>query len=389
MKMKIVVSLCVVTLLALFSPPARAQTFSVIYSFTGSVDGKNPHSGLTIHGGALYGTTYISLDSVFELQRSGSNWSLTPLVKEEGTATARVRFGPDGHIYGTATQFNGYVYNVIPPITVCRVVNCGWKENVVYSFKNMPDGAVPGYGDVIWDQQGNMYGTTEQGGQNNGGTLWEMTPSGNGWNESVIYNFTGANGLFPYSGVVFDKNGAILGTTAYGGANNLGIVYQLNYVVGVGWKQTILHNFANAGDGQYPYAGLVADQAGNFYGVTTEGGGVVFELSPSGSSYTFNVIYNLGAFLGPFADLSVDDAGNVYGAATAGGAHSVGNVFKLTNTGNGWAYTSLHDFTGGSDGQGPISNVSIDTDGTLYGTTSAGANMNCSGGCGTVWMIKP
>jgi uncharacterized repeat protein (TIGR03803 family) len=89
----------------------------------------------------------------------------------------------------------------------------------------------------------------------------------------------------------------------------------------------------------------------------------------------------------------MDGAGNLYGTTQCDGPSSRGAVFKLSNTQNGWVYTSLHDFTGGVDGGYPVSNVSIDTDGTLYGTAAAGGDMNCSvnysTGCGVVWMIKP
>jgi hypothetical protein len=95
---------------------------------------------------------------------------------------------------------------------------------------------------------------------------------------------------------------------------------------------------------------------------------------------------------GPFAPLTMDGAGNLYGATACEGIYGGPNVFKLSNTENGWGYTSLHDFTGGTDGgAGIFSNVSIDTDGTLYGTAAVGGDMNCDPGvgCGVVWMIKP
>jgi hypothetical protein len=131
------------------------------------------------------------------------------------------------------------------------------------------------------------------------------------------------------------------------------------------------------------------DSSGNLYGATRIGypdtGPAVFELSPSGDTWTFKVLYGFPPdWEGPHASLTLDAAGNVYGTTLRGGAFKMGNVFKLTNTANGWVYTSLHDFTGGEDGGYPVSNVSIDVDGTLYGTTSTG-----TAGAGNVWMIKP
>lgn len=100
-----------------------------------------------------------------------------------------------------------------------------------------------------------------------------------------------------------------------------------------------------------------------------------------------------GTYCGPSAALSLDSAGNLYGTTLCDGANQQGNVFKLTNTANGWVYSSIYDFTGGSDGGRPVSNVTIDTDDTLYGTATQGGSFagDCvyNSGCGTVWMIKP
>ena len=150
-----------------------------------------------------------------------------------------------------------------------------------------------------------------------------------------------------------------------------------------------------------PAGGLIFDSAGNLYGTTFDGGsgsgGTLFELSPFGNSWTYKLLYSFSGpdwrSCGPYATLTMDAAGNLYGTTNCDGVYDSGNVFRLRNTENGWVYTSLHDFTGGSDGALPQSNVSIDTDGTLYGTTWNGGEMNCvsgyGAGCGVVWMIKP
>ncbi len=133
------------------------------------------------------------------------------------------------------------------------------------------------------------------------------------------------------------------------------------------------------------------DASGNLYGATDSGGsgggGVVYELSPSGNAWTFTVLYSLAgtSTCGPAAALTMDAAGSLYGTTLCDGANKFGNVFKLTNTGNGWTYTSLHDFSGANDGLNPVSNVTIDADGNLYGTTGGDGYIHV----GTVWMIKP
>ena len=137
-------------------------------------------------------------------------------------------------------------------------------------------------------------------------------------------------------------------------------------------------------------AGVALDSSRNLYGVTREveqgQGSAVFELSPSGNTWTFQLLYEFPVgWGGSYGNLTLDAAGNLYGTTTSGGANLKGSVFKLTNTDNGWVYTSLHDFTGGSDGGFPSSNVTIDTDGTLYGTAEQGGSNNR----GVVWMITP
>jgi uncharacterized repeat protein (TIGR03803 family) len=202
-----------------------------------------------------------------------------------------------------------------------------------------------------------------------------------------------------------NSNGNLFGTTANGGSGNWGTIFKLTYTVGVGWQETVIYTFQNTTDGQSPIGTLISDASGNLYGSTTKGGtstaggGTIFELSPSGNTWTFQTLYTFSRDrvynCGPFAALSMDSAGNLYGTTFCDGANNMGNVFKLTNTGNGWVYTSLHDFTGGSDGAMPYSNVTFDSDGTLYGTTREGGSFDGScgnvgvGGCGVVWMIKP
>jgi uncharacterized repeat protein (TIGR03803 family) len=402
MKLRTIVYLNLIALVAFLSLAAHAQTFSVIHSFNGA-DGKHPDAGVTLKAGVLYGTTFGGAGSggtIYQMKRQGSNWTATPIYvftsNEVGeNPWARVVFGPDGHLYGTTSLGGdggaGTAFNLVPPLSVCKAANCMWKPTLVHGFSGGPDGLRPGYGDLVWDQQGNIYGTTELGGAL--GTVFQLTPSGNTWTETIIHNFTdNPDGAKPYGGLVVDNSGNLFGTTSDGGAFTRGVVFELSYVVGVGWQETILYNFNPSNDGGNPFAGLLLDNAGNFYGSTTTGGpaggGTVFELSRSGNGYTFNLLYSFsgppGGICGPYASLTMDAAGSLYGTTLCDGANQKGNVFKLTNTGNGWTYTSLYDFTGGADSDGPISNVTIDSDGTLYGTAGGG-----NGDYGVVWMIKP
>jgi uncharacterized repeat protein (TIGR03803 family) len=140
---------------------------------------------------------------------------------------------------------------------------------------------------------------------------------------------------------------------------------------------------------------LIFDREGNLYGTTweggTDGGGLVYELSPSNGSWVFNILYsNFSGGAGPEASLTMDAAGNLYGTTSTDGRHASGTVFKLTPSNGGWTYNTLYTFTGGSDGAQPISNIIFDANGNLYGTASAGGNTaGCPGGCGVVWEITP
>jgi uncharacterized repeat protein (TIGR03803 family) len=402
MKWKMLVCLSLIASLASLAPAADAQTFSVIHNFTNGFDGGNPTAGVTLRGGALFGTAAYGgrqgRGSVYQMTHLGNQWGFNPisdLPNYDGAfPMARVVFGPDGHLYGTTEDY-GTVFNLIAPISICKAAFCPWTQDTLHTFLGTPDGRQTSLGDLIWDKQGNIYGTTAYGGQYDYGTVFEMMPSGSGWMEAPIYSFSHANGdgAYPETGVVFDKNGNLFGTTERGGAYNFGTIYELKYVVGVGWTESIIYSFQNADDGAFPDANLIFDSAGNLYGATLYGGeggtqgGTVFKLSPSGDTWTFNLLYTFSGRpgCGPQAALTLDAAGNLYGTTQCDGANAWGNVFKLAKTQNSWVYTSLYDFTGNADGLDPISNVSIDTDGSLYGTTYYGG----SAGYGVVWQIKP
>jgi uncharacterized repeat protein (TIGR03803 family) len=392
----IVLALTVVT-----TGAAQAQTFQVIYTFTGGPDGAQPYAGLTMRGRSLYGTTFSGEEGsnwgdVFQLRPVGTGWIFASLQVFDGTLSSGVTFGPDGTLYGTspnniAGYIYGYVYNLTPPVSsVCKATHCPWLASVIYHFSGGADGSSPRYGDLIFDQAGNMYGTTSVGG-NGYGVVYEMTRSGGTWTEQPIYAFAGSpDGANPYGGLVFDNAGNLYGTTTQGGTSGFGMVFELSPADG-GWTESVLYNFQGANDGDYPTAGLIVDQSGNLYGSTSDGGtgggGTVFELTPSGGIWTYNLLYSLsgGTRCGPWGNLSMDGSGNLYGTTVCDGANNDGNVFELSPSGGSWTYSSLYDFTGGDDGKRPYSTVTIDTAGNLYGTASRGGSHDA----GVIWEIAP
>lgn len=313
-----------------------------------------------------------------------------------------VVFGPEWALYGTTYAGGslgyGLVYRLTPAGTVCKTSLCPWTETILYNFAGgSSDGATPGLGDVAFDRAGNLYGTTMGGGTSGKGVVYKLTPSNGSWSEQVIYNFSGgSDGSVPWSGVILDAAGNLYGTTAAGGGFGGGTVYELS-PSGPGWSETVLHSFEGS-DGTVPYAGLIFDQSGNLYGGAfaggVNGGGTAFELSPSEGSWTFSVLqsftYEFDAG-GPMGSLAIDGAGSLYGTTYYDGAYGLGTVFKLTPHDGSWTYTLLHNFRDAPDGALPMGGPTVDALGNIYGTTSEGGTQGCEFevDCGTVWEITP
>jgi len=293
----------------------------------------------------------------------------------------------------------GLVYELQLPSRPCSSFLCSWTQIVLYQFGNVPDGGVP-QSSVVFDSAGNLYGTTEFGGTGNCydgvygcGTVYELTPSDGGWMETVIYSFQGgSDGEVPRGGVIFDAAGNLYGTTAGGGSSGEGTIFELS-LSGSGWNETILHNFQGS-DGSAPWGNLIADLSGNLYGVASEGGanngGAVFELSQPGS-WAYNLLYSFpSSYSIAQGTLVFDGPGNLYGTTGAGGDSGAGTVYKLTPSNGGWTGIDLHEFQG-FDGKYPSGGLVFDSAGNLYGTAQEGGEGSdlCGLGCGTVWEITP
>lgn len=383
----------VVGLAATAIPQAEAQTFEVVHNFTGGSDGGDPLDGLTLDGsGNLYGTT-----------SSGgtSNYGVVYRVTKGGVETVLHNFagGTDGASPEGSLLWDkaGYLYGTTMDGgasgegTVFKVTAAG-KEAVLYSFTGTAAGAFPEAG-LIMDAAGNLYGTTTAGGLSGNGTVFKLGPpktKGGAWTEEVLYSFgTGTDGAVPVAGVNLDAAGNVYGTTSAGGAYGYGTVFQLT-PSGSGWTENILHNFQDGDDGAVLYAGLISDKTGNFYGAATEGGsgggGTVFELTPANGDWTFTVLYSIPGWgiSGSFRNLILDSSGNLYGTTHCDGANNAGTVYKLTPASGSWTYTSLYVFTGGSDGLYSFSNLVL-KQGKLYGTTKQGG----ANDYGVIFEITP
>jgi uncharacterized repeat protein (TIGR03803 family) len=206
---------------------------------------------------------------------------------------------------------------------------------------NGTDGAHPRAG-LIADASGNLFGTTAIGGTNNAGTVFEIAKTADGYanTPTVLVSFNGTDGSFPIAGIV-DASGNFFGTMESGGADGLGTVFEIAKTAD-GYANTpiVLASF-NAGDGAYPFGGLIADARGNLFGTTSGGGanglGTVFEIAKSADGYantpTVLISFNGTNGADPFGGLIADARGNLFGTASGGGANGFGTVFEVTGSG--------------------------------------------------------
>ena len=299
-----------------------------------------------------------------------------------------------GNLYGTTegggTLQGGTVF----------VLDTSGKEMVLYNFSPNPLNNPMPMGALVMDAQANLYGSTWEGGSASGGTVFKVAPNGQ---ETDLHVFTGegGDGFLSKAGVVIDKHGNLYGTTIMGGASGAGFLgYGIVYKVDPSGNETVLYSFTGKTDGAYPYASLVLDTKGNLYGTTYGGGdlscqapsgcGTVFKVDPAGNE---TVLYSFtGAYpdygLSPVGGLVRDRLGNLYGTTSYGGTVPYhGNVFKLSPTGT---ITNLYSFTGSNgDGEWPTSNLTLDGRGNLYGATSYGGSPDCYLGCGVVFKVSP
>ncbi len=396
-----VLSLIGATLLVLgFSQPSQSQTYKVIHNFV-ATDGESPYSGPILDSaGNLYGTTYAGAfwgaGGVYRLSPSGSSWTLNRLYSFKagldgtGPGFGTLAVGPGPAIFGTTEGGGdfGVVYK-IGPNPNCTGTHCWWQESIVHDFGTGTDGWEP-IGGVVFDAAGNFYGTTLVGGASGNGIVYEVSPSGTSWNETVLYNFptSGPDAINPVAALTLDAQGNLYGTAPAGGAYGFGAIFKLTRT-GSTWKESVLYSFQGADDGQNPVGGLAIDKAGNLYGGTflggANGGGTVYELSPSGSTWNFQTLYSFSGYGGPYNKLTFDSAGSLYGITNSDGAYNDGTVFKLTPSSSGWTFTNLHDFAGGTDGASPYGQVAVDGSGNVFGTAAIGGTENY----GVIFEITP
>jgi uncharacterized repeat protein (TIGR03803 family) len=402
-----------------------AASFKVLHTFTGTTDGAIPQGSLIFDkAGNVYGTTtwggLHNAGMVFELSSDGNgNWTETILYNFQGSSdgeapTAGLVMDGQGDLYGT-TQLggisNGYCTSGCGVVFAMSPGSSGWNYQVIHSFAGVPDGALPN-SDMIVDADGNLYGVTAGGGSYYGcagyyagcGTVFELVKA-NGWQEQILHTFIYGltDGQNPSGKLLFDGHGNLYGTTWAGGKGTYGwyhgTAFEMKPSNGT-WTERLIYSFCsqvNCDDGSQPGAGVI-EINGKLYGTSWLGGpsgyyGTVFELKESATTWLENsYAFDITDGAEPVAPVLYRE-GALYGVTEQGGIqngvctlYQMGNgvVFKLALVDKVVTETVLYQFTGGSDGCGPVGGLVADAEGNLYGT----ANGNSTIG-GTVFEVSP
>ena len=390
-----------------YACPGPQQGFHDLRNFSTNVGA----SGLAIGAaGKLYGTfanggSY-GAGLLYDVAQRAGNWVLTSLYSflggSNGSSPSGVIVGPQGALYGSAQGGLGYglIYRATPPPTACATALCGWNETTVYEFTGGTD-AVGGTV-TAFDSAGNLYGIGG-GGAYGFGAVFELSPSGGGWTEKMLYSFPGGNDGGGPNSLLLGNDGNLYGT-AGGGTYGLGTVFEL-VPSGGSWTGNILYNFTGLSDGYSP-GGLVQDSQGNLYGFSTcytpfqvycnEAGtltqlGLIFEMSQEGGGWTFSIIYNaqedceVGSNL--IHGIALNAAGELYAAEGGVINNCIPGYCYVLNCGE-IVRILPHQvlITGTADIFG---NVAADANGNAYGTASSCGLGTPQRNAGMIWQYSP
>ena len=378
----------------------------MIHDFNGQ-DGASPSGVVINQAGDLYGPTQSGSGTVFRLLQAGSDWVLSTLYSfaggDQGASPEGVIIGLNGILYGAAYggipncqsgDYCGLVFGLRPAPTACLTGSCSWSENVLHNFAG-PTDAWQGRG-LVSDKAGNLYGVSYSGGAQQQGVVFKLTPFPAGWMESILYNFTGGSDGGGPTSILVGNDGSLYGLAGSGGANGVGVIFQL-IPSGGSWTEVVIYDLPSATYGTNPHS-LLQDSAGNLFGEyeywyqEPDGGGetlgVVFMLSRSNDNWAFTQLrqgnhqpYTNDVFI----NLTLDAAGNLYG--TGGGAAGCynpvfhGYIFELARGSDGWQYSNPVYWDNTTFDTGGA--LALDAQGNLYGTTSScGSHQH-----GTVWEL--
>ncbi len=382
--------------------------FTIIHDFTGNQDGGGP-SGVAIDkSGNLYGAAQYGGSgngTVFKLFQAASSWMLNSLYTFAGAANGGVPsgviLGQNGTLYGAAQGgvqncnggYCGLIFNLVPSPTACLTSACSWTEKPLYQFAGPTDAAAGGA--LVADHAGNLYGVSASGGAQQQGAVFELKPSIGGWTESILYSFTGGSDGAAPTDVIVGNDGNLYGLAASGGANGGGVVFQLSPSAG-SWTETVLYDLPAIIEWatSNPHS-LLQDNAGNLFGEYQywdndfyDYNGIVFMLSPSNGKWVYTELHVGDPPKDLFLNLIMDTAGNLWGAGGGvygcAGATGHGYIFKLTRASDGWEYSTPLVFQGNVTFPAGGA-LALDAQGNLYGTTGSCGKYKQ----GTVWQFTP
>jgi uncharacterized repeat protein (TIGR03803 family) len=323
------------------------RTEKVLYNFTCGDDGKNPYGGVTFdESGFLFGTTAAGGSGgmcagdgcgvVYELSPAGETVLHAFKGGKDGYGPGGgVVFDAFGHLYGTTpdggADSEGTVYEL-------SFSNSAWHERVIHAFTGGSDGAVGSLGSLLVDASGDLFGVTEEGGAHGAGVVFEMSPqAGGAWSYRTLYAFKGEpDAGFPYGGLIAGRDGNLFGTTYYGGAHGAGTVFELHAEPMGNWEEKVLYSFGGGRDGGNPTSTLAFDTLRDLVGTTSNGGstcgcGVVFSLDPA--KQLEMVLHRFGGSGDgefPYYGVLIDNAGEMFLSTASGGAESQGAAVELS-----------------------------------------------------------
>lgn len=401
-------------------PLAAARRFSALHFFTGPPDGNWPNAGRLVFDsvGNLYGATILGgsgnckfrgriagCGTIFELSpRPHSGWTERVIYSFKSLADGAAPYSTltldsSGDIYGETTAGGNsgcasYPYRGCGTIFELVPHRGAWEKHLLHVFSGGSDGGKPSAGLIL--NNGTLYGTAQCGGGlyscypsgSGAGVFFALRRSGTQWTESILCVFSSKTGAYPSGDLTAKDRNTIFGTT-------VASVYMMSRASpSAPWNETTLYLFpeAHRSTGWSPTGGLALDAAGNLYGVTSEGGdfskcsqgcGVVFELSRSSrNSWSEAVLYTFsGGSDGATstAGIAIDADDDLFGTTINGGDLNCNNgggcgvVFRVTRRGTAWTEHVIHTFEDGpTDGEFPLSAVTLDSSGRLYGSTEFG-----------------
>lgn len=365
---------------------ASAQTFTILHSFKVG-DGYFPMAAVTFDKkGNLFGTTLggSAGASLYEINPKGTERVLHFFTASEGSyPESTPLFDSAGNLYGTSSDGGSFNEGTIWTWTTSSRLLDLWAFG---QHGTVSTGGVLPLGGLVRDRQGDLYGTAFYGGDTGCGTVYRISSSGA---FAVLHAFDSApDGCWPVGPLLIGTDGKLYGGTNTGGAFSAGAIVKVDPNTG---SESVVYSFpADGTEGTVANGGLVQDAEGNIYGTTYSGGvyqsGTIYRFSPTNGTlttlYSFGSVENDGAL--PVTGVTRDQAGNLYGTTYAGGGYMhYGVAYKLTASG---AYTILHSFLLSTDGGYPWAGVTLHG-GALYGTTTVGGDPVCN--CGVVFTITP